>query len=30
LTLVIVPVIYSLLDRLSTIRDKKPRAAPPG
>jgi len=30
LTLVIVPVIYSLLDRLATARDKKPESAPPG
>jgi multidrug efflux pump subunit AcrB len=30
LTLVIVPVIYSLLDRLVTFRRKKVEAAPPG
>jgi HAE1 family hydrophobic/amphiphilic exporter-1 len=30
LTLVIVPVIYSLLDRLVTATRKKPEAAPPG
>jgi len=30
LTLVIVPVVYSLLDRLATARRKKPEAAPPG
>jgi multidrug efflux pump subunit AcrB len=30
LTLVIVPVVYSLLDRLSTARRKRTEAAPPG
>jgi HAE1 family hydrophobic/amphiphilic exporter-1 len=30
LTLVVVPVVYSLLDRQSTVRRRKPESAPPG